>query len=199
MVNANEWLNAKIPLDQRTRVTHLHIYKECQSGHVTHHDDCNYCNGKIPSQHSGPQHYRFYSTVLEGELDLNDFINLRQLYIISTGQDQDQQQQLTDLRINKCNKLTDLQISNTPISNITIEEPKRLESQVEKSTSIRSSSLDDIKLATKKMKKENLENQSFSKPRLQLNEDCQFLLETLIEAQQVLQNNNAFTRKQSEN
>ncbi|CAG8816888.1 26612_t:CDS:1 [Gigaspora margarita] len=159
MVNANEWLNAKIPLDQRTRVTHLHIYKECQSGHVTHHDGCYYCNGKIPSQYSGPQQYQFYSTVLEGELDLNDFVNLQQLYIISTGQDQDQQQQLTDLRIDKCNKLTDLQISNNPISNITIEEPKRLESQVEKSTSIKSSSLDDIKLATKKMKKENLENQ----------------------------------------
>ncbi|CAG8815370.1 1038_t:CDS:2, partial [Gigaspora rosea] len=74
MVNANKWLDEKIPKNQRAQATLLQIYRQCQNGH---------------------------STYQNGELDVNDFVNLQNLYFSSCGQGQDQQQKLTILKIDK--------------------------------------------------------------------------------------------------
>ncbi|RIB26257.1 hypothetical protein C2G38_2065365 [Gigaspora rosea] len=196
MVNANEWLNEKIPMNQRAQATDLRIYKHCYNGHNTYAISCNSCNNRNNTLKL-PQ-YQFYSTLLEGELDLNDFINLQCLYIT-------QQQKLTSLKIDKCNKLTNLQINDTPVSILSkqlVTERDRSKDQVEKLTNIirnvKGFSLSDIKLATKKMEEENLEYQIIN-IKNKLTEDGQLWLETLLEAQQeVLQNDNAFARKQLE-
>ncbi|RIB26254.1 hypothetical protein C2G38_2138391 [Gigaspora rosea] len=141
-----------------------------------------------------------------GELDLNDFINLQDLYI-SGGQGQDKQQKLTSLKIDKCDKLTSLKIYHTSISisilsKQLVTDRDRSKDQVEKLTNIirniKGFSLSDIKLAAKKMEEENLEYQ-VTDIKSKLSEDGQLWLETLLEAQQeVLQNDNAFARKQLE-
>ncbi|CAG8794854.1 20312_t:CDS:1, partial [Dentiscutata erythropus] len=86
MVNANEWLNENIPKNQRAQTTGLYIYSQYRGGY---------------NINQGPPNYQFYNTTLEGELDLNDFVNLQQLNIGSVGQDQDQQQKITHLKIDK--------------------------------------------------------------------------------------------------
>ncbi|KAF0472435.1 hypothetical protein F8M41_025007 [Gigaspora margarita] len=199
MVNANEWLNEKIPMNQRAQATGLWIYRQCQRGHTTYQNGCNYCIDKNNTLIS-PQ-YQFHSTLLEGELDLNDFINLQSLDI-NGGQ-----QNLTSLKIDKCNKLTSLRINNdnNPVSILSkplITDRDRSKVQVEKLTNIirniKGLGLSDIKLATKKMEEENLEYQ-VTVIKSKLTEDCQLWLETLLEAQrEVLQNDNAFARKQLE-
>ncbi|KAF0472442.1 hypothetical protein F8M41_025014 [Gigaspora margarita] len=203
MVNANEWLNEKIPKLQRAQATHLTIYRQCQSGHTTYQNSCNYC--KNTNNVSSPPQYQFYNVILEGELDLNDFANLQCLYVNGAGPGQDQQQKLTNLKIDKCNKLIQLQFNNTPFSKIMEQlftDRDRLKSQVEKLTNIirniKSFSLGDIKAATKKMQEANLEYQVVI-IKSKLTEDYQWLLENLLEAQQeVLQNDNTFARKQLE-
>ena len=44
MVDANKWLDAKIPKNQRTQATQIIIYRHCQANHTTYRDNCNYCN-----------------------------------------------------------------------------------------------------------------------------------------------------------
>ncbi|CAG8528043.1 8376_t:CDS:1 [Dentiscutata erythropus] len=202
MVNANEWLDEKIPKDQRAQATFLYVYRFCQSGHSTHNNDCSNCNNRNQNSHTNAPNYQFYNTILEGELDLNEFVNLQHLYIYGTGWGQDQQQMITCLTINKCNKLIDLQLKYAYISDITFGEDKRLKSQVEKLASIvrniKGTNLGDLKLTVKKFEDENLEYE-IAAIKSKLTEDCQLLLETLLEAQQeVLQNDNAFARKQLE-
>ncbi|KAF0472438.1 hypothetical protein F8M41_025010 [Gigaspora margarita] len=136
----------------------------------TYQNGCNYCNIINPNNNSKPPTYQFYNTLLEGELDLNDFVNLQHLHVGGTGPGQDQQQ--------------------------------KLKNQVEKLTSIirniRGFSIGDIKAATKKMQEEKLEYQ-VAVIKSKLTEDCQLLLETLLEAQQeVLQNDSTFARNQLE-
>ncbi|RIB26261.1 hypothetical protein C2G38_2065374, partial [Gigaspora rosea] len=143
------------------------------------------------------------------ELDLNDFVNLQFLFVHGSGPDQDQQQKLINLKIDKCNNLKHIQFNNLPFSKITVGENKqlitdhnRLKNHVEKLISIIRNlggfSLGDIKAATKKMQEENLEYQ-VAVIKSKLTEDCQLLLETLLEAQQeVLQNDNTFARNQLE-
>ncbi|CAG8651734.1 hypothetical protein C2G38_2046639 [Gigaspora rosea] len=203
MVNANEWLDEKILKNQRAQVTHLYIYGQCQYNHTTYQNGCNCCNNR--NNVSNPPQYQFYNAILEGELDLNDFANLQYLYVYGAGPGQDQQQKLTNLKIDKCNKLFQLQFNNPPFSKIMeqiITDRNRLKSQVEKLTSIirniKGFSLGDIKAANKKMQEENLEYQVVV-IKSKLTEDCQLLLETLLETQQeVLQNDNIFARKQLE-
>ncbi|CAG8639098.1 5274_t:CDS:2 [Dentiscutata heterogama] len=189
MVNASEWLNEKIPKDQRAQATQLHIYRQCQSGHTSYYNGCTYCSNRNQNSHSGPPNYSFYNIILEGELDLNGFVNLHQLYICGAGQSQDQQHTITNLKIDKCNKLTYLQIWDIPISNITIGENEqlitdcnRLKSQVEELTGVirntKGLNLGDLKLAAKKVEEKNLEKSNTQ--------------------QEVLQNDNAFARKQLE-
>ncbi|CAG8707652.1 41429_t:CDS:1 [Gigaspora margarita] len=209
MVNANEWLDEKIPKLQRAQATHLTICRQCQNGHTPYQNGCSYCKNINPNNFSNPPKYHFDNTILEGELDLNDFVNLQYLYVYGVGPDQDQQQKLINIKIDKCNKLTTLQFNNLPFSKITVGENKqliadhnRLKNQVEKLTSmirnIKGFSLGDIKAATKKMQEENLEYQ-VAIIKSKLTEDCQLLLETLLEAQQeVLQNDSTFARKQLE-
>ncbi|CAG8816027.1 42946_t:CDS:2 [Gigaspora margarita] len=188
MVNANEWLNEKIPKQQRAQATHLYVYRQCQSGHTTYQNGCHYCNNK--KNITNPPQYQFYSTLLEGELDLNDFVNLQYLNVHGTGPGQDQQQKLTNLKIDKCNKLTSLQCNNPPISKITVGENKqlitdrqRLKSQVEKLTSvirnIKGFNPGDLKLMARKIEEENLKHQ-------------------VSVTKKVLQNDNTFARKQLE-
>ncbi|CAG8743896.1 24640_t:CDS:1 [Dentiscutata erythropus] len=105
MVNANEWLNQKIPKNQRAQITQLSIYKHCQIGHTTHNNGCNYCNNRNQNSDSAAPNYQFYNTTLEGELDLNDFVNLQQLYICDQHQD-------LNLKTDKCKSLTRLVIYN---------------------------------------------------------------------------------------
>ncbi|CAG8524867.1 hypothetical protein C2G38_2138394 [Gigaspora rosea] len=204
MENANEWLNERIPKLQRVQATHLFIYRQCQNGHSIYQNDCNYCNDKMNFKY--PPQYQFYSAFFEGELDLKDFVNLQHLDVYGTGPDQDQ---IINLKIDKCNKLTHLQFNFLPFSKITVGENKQLianhnmlKNQVEKLTSIfrniKDFSLVDIKEATKKMQEENLEHQ-VAVIKSKLTEDCQLLLETLLEAQQeVLQDDNIFARNQLE-
>ncbi|CAG8621630.1 29513_t:CDS:1 [Gigaspora margarita] len=207
MVNANEWLNEKIPKHQRAQATNLTIYRQCQNGHTTYKNGWHYCNNK--NNISNPPQYQFYSTLLEGELDLNDFVNLQYLYIYGAGPGQDQQQKLTNLKIDKCNKLISLQCNNPPISKIAIGETKqliadrnRLKSQVEKLTSairnIKGFNPGDLKLVAKKIEEENLEHQ-VSVTKNKFDEDFKLWLDILLETQQeVLQNDNTFARKQLE-
>ncbi|KAF0520296.1 hypothetical protein F8M41_016424 [Gigaspora margarita] len=120
-------------------------------------------------------------TLLEGELDLKDFVNLQYLYVYGAGPGQDQQQKLTNLKIDKCNKLTSLQCNNPPISKITVGENKQL--------------ITDL---AKKIEEENLEHQ-VSVTKSKFNEDYKLWLDILLETQQeVLQNDNTFARKQLE-
>ncbi|CAG8794539.1 2303_t:CDS:1 [Gigaspora margarita] len=205
MVNANEWLNENIPKNQRAQATSLIIYRQCYSGHTTYQNSCYYCSNRNKKNSLGPPSYLFYDTLLQGELDLNDFINLQSLHIHGNGYGQDQQQKLTSLKIDKCNKLTTLYILYTPVSVLSkhlVTDCNRSKDQVEKLTkiirNIKGFGLGDIKLATNKMEEENLEYQvTYIKNKL--TEDCQLWLETLLEAQrEVLQSGNTFARKQLE-
>ncbi|CAG8483808.1 12847_t:CDS:2 [Gigaspora margarita] len=210
MVNANEWLDEKIPKNQRAQATQLHIFRQCQNGHTTYQNGCGNCNNRNQNNYLNPPTYQFYNTILEGELDLNDFVNLQQLYVYSTGEGQDQQQKLTSLKIDKCNKLNRfyLQFHNSPFSKITIGENKQLitdrnrfKSQIEKLISvirnIKGFNIGDLKSAAKKIE-ENLEHQ-VSVTKSKFNEDYKLWLDILLETQQeVLQNDNTFARKQLE-
>ncbi|CAG8707662.1 41430_t:CDS:1 [Gigaspora margarita] len=209
MVNANKWLDEKIPKNERAQAAYLFIYRQCKNGHTPYQNGCNYCNNINPNNTSQPPTYQFYNTLLEGELDLNDFVNLQHLQVGGTGPGQDQQQKLINLKIDKCNNLRYLQIDKFPFSKIAVGENKqlitdhnRLKNQVEKLTSIirniRGFSIGEIKAATKKMQEEKLEYQ-VAVIKSKLTEDCQLLLETLLEVQQeVLQNDSNFARKQLE-
>ncbi|RIA99885.1 hypothetical protein C2G38_2216618 [Gigaspora rosea] len=226
MVNANKWLDEKIPKNQRAQATLLQICRQCQGGHTTYQNGCSYCNNRNrnPNNHLNPPQYQFYNTLLEGELDLNDFVNLQYLYVNGCGQGQDQQQKLTNLKIDKCNKLMYLRFDNTPSSNITIGETNqqiidrnkqlitdhdRLKSQVEKLTNailnINGFNPGDLKLVAKKIVEENLEhqisitkskfNEDYQLQKNKLNEDYKLWLDILLETQQeILQNDNAFAR-----
>ncbi|CAG8514228.1 230_t:CDS:2 [Dentiscutata heterogama] len=178
MVNASEWLNQKIPKDQRAQATQLRIYRQCQSGHTKYYNGCNYCNNRNQNPHSGPPSYQFYNTILEGDLDLGDFVNLQQLYIYGVGQGRNQQQ-ILNLNIDKCNSLTRLEIHNTQSVNI-----------------IRNTQgLSDLKLA---IEETNLEYQ-IAVTKSKLNEDHQLWLDLLLDTQQeALQNDSTFSRKQLE-
>ncbi|RIB26252.1 hypothetical protein C2G38_2138390 [Gigaspora rosea] len=181
MVNANEWLNEKIPMNKRAQATYIYINRQCHKGHVWN-TDCSYCNER--NNTARPPNYQFHNTLLEGELDLNDFINLQSLHITGLNS-MGERHQLTSLKIDKCNKLTSLQIDNrnTPASILSkqlVTDRDRSKEQVEKLTNIirniKDFSLSDIKLATKKMEEENLEYQ-VTVIKSKLTEDCQLWLE----------------------
>ncbi|CAG8700245.1 5640_t:CDS:1 [Cetraspora pellucida] len=128
MVNASEWLNQKIPKNQRAQATSLYIYVQCQSGHNVnaYNYNCTYCTNpnQYQNNNSTPPTYQFYNVILESELNLNDFINLQQLFIQGNGQ---QQHKLTNLKIDKCNKLTTLTITYTTLNNLNIKENSALQ------------------------------------------------------------------------
>ncbi|CAG8440159.1 9302_t:CDS:1 [Scutellospora calospora] len=191
MVNAKEWLNEKIPVNQRAKAISLYIYKQCQSGHTVYQNNCNYCASKN-NIYAAPN-FLFYNTTLEGELDLKDFVNLQQLYICGTGQDQNQQQKLTRLWIDKCNKLNRLQIkfNNTTFYDLFVRE--KIFNYNLLIRGLKRAHLDDLELEKKKLEEKKVVNQLANK----VNEDNQLWLEFLLETQQeVLQNDNAFARKQ---
>ncbi|RIB06635.1 hypothetical protein C2G38_498696 [Gigaspora rosea] len=202
MVDANKWLDAKIPKHQRTQTTQIIIYGQCQNNHTTYRDNCIYCNYLNQYNQSNPPNFTLYGAFfLEGELDLNDFINLLTLYIYNIGTGE----QKLNLKIDKCSKLTNLRIEKALISNFIGEDKRkinRLTNQVEKLTSIvrdiKGFNLRDIKLAAKKIEEENLKYQIFD-IKSKLSQDCQLLLEILLETQQeVLKNDSDFARKQLE-
>ncbi|CAG8494830.1 2420_t:CDS:1 [Racocetra fulgida] len=209
MVNAREWLNEKIPEDQRARVTHLHIYGYSATQHVS----------AVPTN-------KFNNITLEGELNLNSFVNLEELCI--AGNSSSKQQKLTSLKIDKCNKLTTLTITYTTLGYLSL--PNRanykninlsnipqimfddniLKNQVERLINtvrnVKSTDISDLKLEAKKIEEEYLEYQlatvkdkfkhQFVVTNENLNKDNQSWLEVLVEAQQeVLQGSNAFARK----
>ncbi|KAF0504375.1 hypothetical protein F8M41_019551 [Gigaspora margarita] len=222
MVNANEWLDEKIPKNQRARATHLQIYRQCQNGHATYQNGCNYCNNRNQNNHSEPPRYQFFNTLLEGELDLKDFVNLQYLYVYGTGRGQDQQQKLTSLKIDKCKNLINLYF-NYPTASLTIKKDNedkqqiidcnRFKSQVEKLISVirnvKGFNLGDLKSTVKTIEEENLVhqilitkskfNEDYQLLKSELNEDYQLWLDILLETlQEVLHNDNAFARKQLE-
>ncbi|CAG8755672.1 6396_t:CDS:2, partial [Gigaspora rosea] len=100
-------------------------------------------------------------------------------YVYGAGPGQDQQQKLTNLKIDRCNKLIQLEFNDPPFSKISVGENKqliadrnRLKSQVEKLTS----AIRNIK---------------------GFNPDYRLWLDILLETQQeILQNDNTFARKQ---
>jgi len=61
---------------------------------------------------------------LEGELDLNEFVNLEQLSI--HGIDKNQKQQLTNLKINKCVNLNNLSVNHTTLTELDLSNNFRL-------------------------------------------------------------------------
>ncbi|CAG8503400.1 13678_t:CDS:2 [Dentiscutata erythropus] len=234
-----------IPRIEKAQTTYLNISGRCQSGHGVYSDGCYYCKNKnFNNTYTQPQ-YRFYNTILEGLLNLDDFVNLEQLHIQGNGQDQEQRQKLTSLKIDKCNKLTSLTITYTTLTKLNIREnitlktvdlsynqlgylslnskmkceslnlaynqqiifdDDRLKSQVERLINsirnVESTDLGDLKLEVRKIEKENLEFQLVIAKNIKngLSKDKQSFVEILQEAQQeVLQNDNAFTRKLLEN
>ncbi|CAG8515133.1 12821_t:CDS:1 [Cetraspora pellucida] len=219
MPNANEWLNRTIPADKRKQATTLCVYSSYQYGYEIntvrkvplHHINRNQNNHTIPLS------YNFHDVILEGELDLNDFVSLQTLNIVGTRQ---QQQKLTSLKIDKCIGLTSITINYTSLGylslgikprlqNINFDGNKRLifcdirlKNLIERLTNLaltaKSISLSDLKLEIKKIKEENLVHQlDVTKNSFDL--DNQLWLESLVEAQQeVLYNNNTFARKQLE-
>lgn len=81
MTNVIEWLNEKIPEDQRAQVTCLHICGKCQNEHDTYDYYCTSCPNSSQDNISSPPIYKFSNTILEGELNLNSFVNLEELRI----------------------------------------------------------------------------------------------------------------------
>ncbi|CAG8510177.1 14895_t:CDS:2 [Cetraspora pellucida] len=101
-----------------------------------------------------------YGKCLIGELNLNSFVNLKELCISSKSN-----QKLTSLKIDKCNKLIALTISYT-----------NLERLISTIRNVKSTDIDDLKLKTKKIEEEYLEYQ------LAAIKDKYSWLEVLLEA-----------------
>ncbi|CAG8802142.1 21971_t:CDS:1 [Gigaspora margarita] len=221
MVNANEWLNANIPENQRAQAKNLYIHRRNYQTKITKHPN-----------------YHFDNIFLEGELNLDDFVNLQKLSIEGIGQGLDEQQKLTGLKIDKCKELTSLTINYTTLTQLNIREntilqdvnlkgnklghlslnnkvkyqnfdlsnnqqlifdDDRLKSQVERLISlirnVKSTNFNDLKLEMKKIEEENFEYQ-LAVTKNRLSEEKRSLLEILLETQQeVLQNDNTFARK----
>ncbi|CAG8483786.1 12846_t:CDS:2 [Gigaspora margarita] len=177
MVNANEWLDEKIP---KIKEHKQHIFKFTDNikvvmPHIRMAAIILIIEIQIIIQ--APKLSILY-TLLEGELNLNDFVNLQCLYVYGSGRGQ--QQKLTSLKIDKCYKLENLYFRHPSASNITIGEDKQPITDRHR-----------FKTA-KKIEEENLEQQVTV---IILKEDCQLCLDIL---QEILQNNNAFARKQLE-
>ncbi|CAG8819027.1 20458_t:CDS:1 [Cetraspora pellucida] len=223
MANANEWLNRAIPTDKKNQATTLRVYSSYQYrqeldtvlsvGYMKRKSKHN-ING-YQNDYSTPPNYYFCNVILEGELDLNDFVSLQELEIVGTEQ---QQQKLTKLKVDKCIGLISITINYTSLGylslgskpklkNINFNGNKRLifcditlKNLIERLTNLaltaKSISLSDLKLEIKKIKEENLVHQlDVIKNSLDL--DNQLWLESLVEAQQeVLYNNNTFAHKQ---
>ncbi|CAG8493707.1 6253_t:CDS:2, partial [Racocetra fulgida] len=186
----------------------------------TVYNNCQHCNNKDQNNIYTPPDYCFCNVILEGELDLNDFVNLQVLHIEGSEHNKEQQQKLTKLKIERCIELTSLTISHTTLGYLSFGSKPKLErpnfvgnkrlifcdsvlrDQVERLTSlIRATkviSFGDLKLELKKIEEENFEYQ-VDVMKSQLDEGNQLWLESLVEAQQeVLQNNSTYARKQLE-
>ncbi|KAF0544040.1 hypothetical protein F8M41_003142 [Gigaspora margarita] len=281
MVNANEWLNKKIPADQREQATSLYVYCKCQCAYQknlpadnkpsfgfgsntiqpsglkfggglgfkppvqttapplfgsgvpskvsglfeataaspfdgSEFAVCQHCNNRDQNNYPSAPDYIFYVN-LEGELDLNDFVNLNVLCIEGIGQDQ--QQKLTSLKIDKCINLTQIKINHTTLGclsfgykpslrSISFIGNKRLifsdnvlKNQVERLSNLilpKDVSINDLKIEIKKIKEENLKYQ-LDITKSNLDEDNQLWLDSLLEAQhEVLHSNSTYARKQLE-
>ncbi|CAG8469705.1 1825_t:CDS:1 [Racocetra fulgida] len=276
MVNANEWLNNKIPADEREQATTLYIYGKCQcmfgimtpvttsllqrlysrtvmtpsnalgfgsnpmtspyafapnplggvnrnqvgNAMFNNNNNCQHCNNRDQDNFYTAPDYCFYNVILEGELDLNDFVNLRLLYIEGVEYNKEQQQKLTKLKIDRCSELTYITINYTTLGYLSLGcKPKLqctnfignkrlifcdsvIKNQVERLTHLIQDpnviNLDDLKLKFKKIEEENLDSQ-LDITKSSLDENDQLWLESLIEAhKEVLQNNSAYARKQLE-
>ena len=90
---------------------HLYIYQQANNNYNYGY---NYNN-------QPPSTCYFYNTLLEGELDLGDFINLEKLSISGIGGGHNQQQELTNLKINNCTKLVNLTINFTTLTSLNID------------------------------------------------------------------------------
>ncbi|KAF0522639.1 hypothetical protein F8M41_015475 [Gigaspora margarita] len=196
MVNANEWLNNKIPADERKQAEHLYVYSKCQcinpfqpvnyqsttsakpSASVSEFR-CQRCDDDQDNQSYAPN-YEFYSSILEGELDLNDFVNLRKLHIIG-AKDEDMQQKLTTLKVDNCAKLTDITINYTTLGRLSFGSKPNfntanffgnktlvfcdflLKNQIERLTNMiltaKEVNFGDLKFAIKKNNEENFKHQ----------------------------------------
>ncbi|CAG8569921.1 14412_t:CDS:2 [Racocetra fulgida] len=108
MVNANEWLNKKIPTNERGRAETLNIYSKCQ------------CKFENILQYGQPAtNSPSFEPFGAAQLDLNDFVNLKKLFIEGIEQN-NQQQKLTKLKVDKCIQLTDITIKHTTLGFISI-------------------------------------------------------------------------------
>ncbi|CAG8735880.1 8406_t:CDS:1 [Gigaspora margarita] len=222
MVNANEWFNKKIPAEERERANSLTIYRKCRCGDTKqvyrsdygYYETCQHCNNMEQDNYSTAPNYSFYNVNLEGELNLNDLVNLTELYIEGTN---DRRQNLTSLKIGKCIKLTTITINYTTLGLVSLGNKPTLQSftfignkrlyfcdsivnnQLERLNNlILTKENNDLKLEVKKFNKESLEYQ-LDVAKSVLNKNNQLLFESLIESQQeVLHNNNTFARKQLE-
>ncbi|CAG8801177.1 34307_t:CDS:1 [Gigaspora margarita] len=220
MVNANEWLNKKIPAEEREHANSLCIYRKCICGDKkqiyrnNNYEVCQQCNNMDQDNYSNAPKYSFYNVNFEGELNLNDLVNLRELYIEGT---EDRRQNLTSLRIDKCTKLTKITINYTTLGLLSLGRKPKLQStkfignkrlnfcdsivknQLERLTSlILTKENNDLKLEIKKINEESLEYH-LDVIKSDLDESNRLWVESLIGAQQeVLHNNSAYARKQIE-
>ena len=123
MVNAQEWLNTNIP-DNRNQVKNLHIYQQQNQKTEYRHGYNHTYYDNSPVIDTSNQSYTYYNALLEGELDLNEFVNLEQLSI--HGIDKNQKQQLTNLKINKCVNLNNLSVNHTTLTELDLSNNFRL-------------------------------------------------------------------------
>ncbi|CAG8774624.1 8240_t:CDS:1 [Dentiscutata erythropus] len=180
---------------------------------------CQICNTNDQNNCSYAPDYYFYNVILEGDLDLNEFVNLKILYIEGTEQDKKQQQKLTSLKIDKCINLTHITINNTTLGCLSLGCKPKLQStnffgnkqlifrdsilknQIEKLSGLilnttKNISLNDLRLEIKKIEEENLKC-LIDSTKSNLDESNQSWLDSLLEAQQeVLHSNNAYARNQ---
>ncbi|CAG8562437.1 23260_t:CDS:1, partial [Gigaspora margarita] len=178
---------------------------------------CQHCSNRDQNNYSSAPDYIFYNVILEGELDLNDFVNLNVLCIEGIGQDQ--QQKLTSLKIDNCINLTQIAINHTTLGclsfgckpslqSIDFIGNKRLifcdnvlKNQVERLSNLiltKDVSINDLKIEIKKIKEENLKYQ-LDITKSNLDEDNQLWLDSLLEAQhEVLHGNSTYAHKQLE-
>ncbi|CAG8715125.1 4449_t:CDS:1 [Dentiscutata erythropus] len=220
MVNANEWLDKKIPADEREKATTLCIY----------HQNCSYRSSQDKRYYTYPTneeqnnsqsapHYSFYNVILEGKLDLNNFVNLNELRIEGDDQykDKDRRQKLTSLKIDKCTKLAKITINYTTLGYLSLGSKPNLQSanftsnkwlnfcdnllknQVGKLTSLILAKDDsDLKLEVKRVNKESLEYQ-LDVTKSNLDRSNQLWLESLVDSQkEILNNSSAYAHKQLE-
>ncbi|CAI2166837.1 17593_t:CDS:1 [Funneliformis geosporum] len=107
MTKAQEWLNANVPnINQRGQIVNLQIYAG---------------TGTNSNQNNA---FVFYNTSLEDELNLNEFVNLQQLYIC--GSNTNQRQALTGLKVDKCVKLNLIHIVYTNLVELDLEKNSAL-------------------------------------------------------------------------